>query len=535
MKFKILDCTLRDGGFHTKWDFNNELVDSYINSVNQLKIDELEIGFRFTEKEGWLGKFAYTTEETLEEFELRSDLNVGVMIFSGEFVDNGELDKELLKKIFPFKKDKSRIDFVRIATYLPELEFAILIAKFLNNLGYHASLHLMKIHNTTELEFTNIAKKAEVNKIDRVYFADSLGSMFPNDIQRVVASIKKEYSGPIGLHAHNNLGLAFINSVAAIDCGATWVDGTLTGIGRGPGNTKLEELLFHYFENDDKYNDNLIKLLEDHFYPIQNKYGWGSNPFYFLAGKYNIHPSYLQDMIENDKFDRKDILSFLMNYQNLDKESYNPEIEDTGYIHYSKLVNGNFDVNKLTDKKEVLIIGSGDTVKNNKNDIELFIRKFKPLVFQLNKGEIIDENLIDYNLYCHPQTIKYENNNIKNPKNNTIIPPNSIDYDVKNKKVKFYGLQVEKEKFSTNSTNCVTPNSLVLSYALAIASASENTNIYLAGIDGYLNNQNKNNEISTTLELYKNHYDEKKLTSITPTIFSISQVSPHKLLRDISK
>ena len=155
----------------------------------------------------------------------------------------------------------------------------------------------MKIHDTKEDEFLRIANKAEENKIDRIYFADSLGSMFPNDIERVVKSIKKEYNGPIGLHAHNNLGLAFINSVAAIDAGATWVDGTLTGIGRGPGNTKLEELLLHYFENDDEYNDDLIKLLENHFYPIQDKYKWGSNPFYFLAGKYNIHPSYLQDML----------------------------------------------------------------------------------------------------------------------------------------------------------------------------------------------------------------------------------------------
>ena len=114
--------------------------------------------------------------------------------------------------------------------------------------------------------------------------------MFPENIQNVVKMLKTEYSGPIGLHAHNNLGLAFINSIAAVDAGATWIDGTLTGIGRGPGNTKLEELLLHYFENDDEYNDSLINLLEEYFYPIQEKYKWGTNPFYFLAGKYNIHP-----------------------------------------------------------------------------------------------------------------------------------------------------------------------------------------------------------------------------------------------------
>ena len=232
------------------------------------------------------------------------------MIFSGEFVINNQINIKLLNKIFPLDRSKSRIDFIRIATYLDNLDNAILIAAELKNKGYHTSLHLIMLHSTEDEEFIKIAKKAEINEIDRVYFADSLGSMFPENIQNVVKMLKTEYSGPIGLHAHNNLGLAFINSIAAVDAGATWIDGTLTGIGRGPGNTKLEELLLHYFENDDEYNDSLINLLEEYFYPIQEKYKWGTNPFYFLAGKYNIHPSYLQDMIENDKFDRKEILSF---------------------------------------------------------------------------------------------------------------------------------------------------------------------------------------------------------------------------------
>ena len=147
MNFKILDCTLRDGGFHTNWDFNSELVNSYIKSINHLKIDELEIGFRFTDKDGWLGKFAYTTEETLDQLSIREDLDVGVMIFSGEFVINNQINIKLLNKIFPLDRSKSRIDFIRIATYLDNLDNAILIAAELKNKGYHTSLHLMKIQN----------------------------------------------------------------------------------------------------------------------------------------------------------------------------------------------------------------------------------------------------------------------------------------------------------------------------------------------------------------------------------------------------
>ena len=216
----------------------------------------------------------------------------------------------------------------------------------------------------------------------------------------------------------------------------------------------------------------MINLLEEYFYPIQEKYKWGTNPFYFLAGKYNIHPSYLQDMIENDKFDRKDILSFLMNYENLDKESYNPENEERS-IHYSDVVEGNLTLD-LLDDKEILIIGSGESVEKHKSDIELFIKNLNSCL-QLNKGGIVDQSLIDYNLYSHPQTIKYEKYKYQNSSSNIIIPPNSVDFDLKNKKVKYFGLKVETGIFKINNKSCIAPNSLVLSYALALSAASSNS------------------------------------------------------------
>ena len=141
--------------------------------------------------------------------------------------------------------------------------------------------------------------------------------------------------------------------------------------------------------------------------------------------------------------------------RNLDKESYNPENEETSGIHYSDVVEGNFDSLNLLDDKEILIIGSGESVEKYKSDIELFIKKFEPLVFQLNKGGIVDQSLIDYNLYSHPQTIKYENTNIKNSSSNIIIPPNSVDFDLKNK-VKYFGLKVETGIFKINNKSCIT-------------------------------------------------------------------------------
>ena len=60
MKFKLLDCTLRDGGYYTDWDFDKALVDDYFESMNNLPIEYIEIGYRSTKiNNQYLGEYFY--------------------------------------------------------------------------------------------------------------------------------------------------------------------------------------------------------------------------------------------------------------------------------------------------------------------------------------------------------------------------------------------------------------------------------------------------------------------------------------------
>ena len=59
MKTKILDCTLRDGGYYTNWDFDKNLVDTYIKACNDLPIDYLEVGYRSIPLKGYYGEYFY--------------------------------------------------------------------------------------------------------------------------------------------------------------------------------------------------------------------------------------------------------------------------------------------------------------------------------------------------------------------------------------------------------------------------------------------------------------------------------------------
>jgi hypothetical protein len=81
---KILDCTLRDGGYYTNWDFNKTVVDQYIQSTNKLPLEYLEIGYRSIPMKGYLGKYFYSPIYELER--LRNDSNKKFFITFSKFL-----------------------------------------------------------------------------------------------------------------------------------------------------------------------------------------------------------------------------------------------------------------------------------------------------------------------------------------------------------------------------------------------------------------------------------------------------------------
>ena len=88
MSINILDCTLRDGGYYNNWNFNKPLVKKYLSSIKAANIDIVEIGFRFLDKNNSLGKFAYSSDENLEQLAIPEGIHVAVMINAQEYIDS---------------------------------------------------------------------------------------------------------------------------------------------------------------------------------------------------------------------------------------------------------------------------------------------------------------------------------------------------------------------------------------------------------------------------------------------------------------
>ena len=119
-KLNILDCTLRDGGYYNNWYFKKDLINEYLRVMDIIKVDYVEIGFRFLDKVKTKGPTAYSEERFLKSLKIPKGLKIGVMVNASDFINNKNII-DLAKKNFKSKKN-SIISLVRIACHHFEIK-----------------------------------------------------------------------------------------------------------------------------------------------------------------------------------------------------------------------------------------------------------------------------------------------------------------------------------------------------------------------------------------------------------------------------
>ena len=108
-ELKILDCTLRDGGYYNNWDFSKDLIEEYLKAMSAAKIKYIELGFRFLKKDIYLGPCAYTTSSFLETLNIPKNLKIGIMINAKDITSSNLSKTEINKHFFEFSKKKNFI------------------------------------------------------------------------------------------------------------------------------------------------------------------------------------------------------------------------------------------------------------------------------------------------------------------------------------------------------------------------------------------------------------------------------------------
>lgn len=269
---KILDCTIRDGGYLNNWDFSDAEVLELIDCAQKNSVEYFEIGYR-SNKNG--SKFLSCNNADVSKF-AKSGIQLLVMLNVCDFEEN-------------LLEENPLVSTVRVASHSWELERAIEICEKLLDKKYKVFLHLMNVKDLSENDFQTLEKWERKSEIISLYFADSYGSFFNNDVEYFYKKLESCGYKKISFHAHNNLQMAFSNSIKAIELGAYSVDATLSGKGRGAGNLPIEMILLYF--NRDKvreiYDSYSILMDENSLQNFKN----------IVGGIENIHPKEIETFL----------------------------------------------------------------------------------------------------------------------------------------------------------------------------------------------------------------------------------------------
>ena len=286
---KVVDCTLRDGGLVNNFEFTDEFVkDLYLANI-KAGVDYMEFGYKASKEifdPKAFGKWKFCDEADIRAIvgENVSDLKIAVM------ADVGRCDYK--KDIIP--KEESVIDMIRIATYINTIPAAIDMIEDAHAKGYETTVNIMAVSKVSDKDLEAGLEMLAQTNVDVIYLVDSFGSFYPEQIEELTLKymeIATKYGKKLGIHAHNNQQLAFANTIESLSRGASYLDATVNGMGRGAGNCYMELLLG--FLRNPKYNKiAIMSFVEKHILKLKQEGAiWGFDLPYLMTGILNAHPS----------------------------------------------------------------------------------------------------------------------------------------------------------------------------------------------------------------------------------------------------
>ena len=392
---KVLDCTIRDGGYVNNWQFEKKLVREVYQALSKAGVDIVEIGFHGTEKyfdRKQYGIWRFSNEEDVRE--VTAGISGAKLALMGDF---GKIDVADIREA----KD-SVIDLIRVAAHKNNFQSAISLLEQVKEKGYEVSLNAMGFSNFTPEEQKNLVGMLKRSNLDYVYVVDSYGSIFPNQVKGFLEPLLEIPGIKVGFHPHNSLQMAFANTLEAVRCGVHVIDGTIYGMGRGAGNLSTE-IIIAYLEkfNENKYNAvPVLNCINTYFTDMQKENPWGYQLPYMLSGIFQCHPTYAKNLVEAREYTIEDIRKAMEIIRKKDPVGFSKDILDeiinNGLIGGLGSVEGVEEYAEDSHQKpevpyanrhkgrEFLVLANGPTLREYKAQIDQFIAKYNPVILGAN-------------------------------------------------------------------------------------------------------------------------------------------------------
>jgi 4-hydroxy 2-oxovalerate aldolase len=475
---KILDCTLRDGGYINNWEFSNESAKAIIESLIDAKIDVVECGF-VSQK---IGKEIDSTQ--FKNFgqvnELLKSLNRDLI--GTDFcimINKGEYDMNTLPQ---YNSETDTISMIRYAYHKKDWRNAVEEIKILIEKGYKVYVQPMVTLSYTDSEI--LLMLSEINKLSvyAMYIVDSFGAMFGDDFRRLQYLFENNLKAEIrlGYHSHNNLQLAYSNAIDFIQTKnidrEIIIDSSIHGMGRGAGNLTTE-LLADYLNKKKHTKYDIVPLLEtiDKYLEVIYKENyWGYSIAHFLSASFGCHPNYSTYLVNTKTLSIVDMQKILSLLDSNERVNFSKNRIEELYIDYKSKsgLNKNF-ISDYFKGQEILVIAPGPNSEIQREIVLSIIKSKSPTIIAVN--HIPKSYTPDYYFFSNQKRFDKFNSQLKD---DNIIITNNIHINAKinsYKVVDYHELVVMTSNKNDNVTILLL--NLLLNQGV--------NKVYLAGFDGY--------------------------------------------------
>lgn len=386
-EMKLLDCTLRDGGYINDWEFGHANLVSVFERLVDAGIDIIEIGFLDERRVFDMNRSIMPDTDSVEKIYGKLDKKQAMVV---GMIDYGTCSLEHIKPC-----EESFLDGIRVIFKKHLREQALAYCHELKKLGYKVFAQLVSVTSYSDEEMMDLIRLANEVKPYAVSMVDTYGLMHQNNLKHYFKLLDENLDAEIGLgyHAHNNFQMGYANCIAMLEKQIerpVVVDGSIYGMGKSAGNAPIELIAMHMNQVHGK-NYQISQILEAIDVNIMQFYSpatWGYNMFYYLAASNDCHPSYVSYLMNKRTLSVKSINDILGKLEGEKKLLYDKSYIEALYADYQiHEVNDEKDLERLRELfvgRKLLLVGPGVTIKTQKAKIERFVNEQRPVIIASN-------------------------------------------------------------------------------------------------------------------------------------------------------
>lgn len=395
---RLLDCTMRDGGYVNDWKFGHSTMLSMYKRLDESGVDYIEVGFlderRPYDEDRSIQPSTECYDRVYEGIQIKGAMPVAMIDYGTCNISNiADAKDSFIKAIrVIFKKDK--------------IDAALPFCKEIKDKGYRLFIQAISITAYSDLDMLEYIQK--INDIHPYAFSivDTYGLLDNRSMAHYFDLLDNNLLPDIciGYHDHNNFQLAFSNTMKFLSLSTkrtVIADASVYGMGKSAGNCAIELLAMYMNETFAKNYDinQYLEIFDTDLSQIYQEHYWGYKYNFYISAMQNCHPDYVNYLLNKKTLTITDINSILSKIPNEIKLSYHRDYIEKAYTNYqSHSIDDSMAVRALEkafEKKNILIVGPGSSVINEFGKIKQFIDEQNPIIISVNfRPNMIESNYI---------------------------------------------------------------------------------------------------------------------------------------------